>query len=376
MRTKLLSILFLIIMAGGLAAGCGNSEEETESIEPSQVEALPTETASESQPEPSETELVVRDGARSILTGEVIGEEAASKRPVAVMVENTSACLPHYGTSKADVIYECPVEGGITRMMAIFQDYSGLEKLGNVRSCRTYYIYFAKEFDAIYVCSGKAIYALELLQSDFIDQIDGTTGKAAASFYRTNDRKKPHNLYTSTDGINQAIEKFGYETKLREDYPGHYQFAADGEQVDLSSGADAAVVTLYYPNPKPWFVYNSEDGLYYRYEFKEKQIDAVTNEQLAVKNIIIQDCDSTTLDDNGYLDINCMSGGSGKFITNGKCIDITWIRESESAPTRYFDASGKEITLNQGKTWVCISQSSYSEKNKIFATAEEYESSK
>ena len=60
------------------------------------------------------------------------------------------------------VVYEAPVEGGITRLMGIFEDVEGMEKIGAVRSCRTYYPMYAREFDAIYVHYGQAVYAVEL----------------------------------------------------------------------------------------------------------------------------------------------------------------------------------------------------------------------
>jgi hypothetical protein len=91
-----------------------------------------------------------------------------------------------------------------------------------------------------------------------------------------------------------------------------------------------------------------------------------------VKNIIIEECGITYYDENkGYLNIDITSGGKGKYITNGKCIDITWEKKSDTTPTHYYDMNGEEITLNQGKTWVAITQNTYSDRNKIYATIDE-----
>lgn len=109
----------------------------------------------------------------------------AKNRPVAVMTENTHVTLPQYGIGNADIIYECPVEGGITRLMTIYQDYASLKKVGNVRSCRLYYVYFAKEFEAVYFHAGESKYALDVLNSSFIDNVDGITGKGGAFITRT-----------------------------------------------------------------------------------------------------------------------------------------------------------------------------------------------
>jgi hypothetical protein len=265
------------------------------------------------------------------------------------------------------------VEGGITRLMAIYQDYADMEKVGNVRSCRLYYIYFAKEFGAAYFHAGESKYALDVLNSSFIDNVDGITGKGGGYYYRDSSRKAPHNLYTTGAKLAEAMETYGYDTTLPDDYTSHYRFTTEEEPNLLSDGEDAAVVKLYYVDPKPWFVYNETTGLYERYEFGSAQVDGLNNTQLAVKNIILQNCASSMLDSKtGTLDINYKSGGTGKFITSGKAIDITWSRESDSSVTHYYDANGNEIVLNPGKTWVAIIQSSKADSNVIYATKEDF----
>ncbi len=353
-------LLVLIIL---LIRGILKKKEDTPqlSVPTEQTETVLEDLTSE---ETEVTELVVEEThegqARSLYTGLWIDEELASVRPVALMIENTKSALPQYGLAQADVIYECPVEGGITRLMAIMQDYTGMERIGNIRSSRNYYVYFAREFDAVYFHCGKSHFAESLLASDFIDNVDGTTGKAASYYYRTSDKSAPHNLYTSSAMISSAISAYGYSSVLSDTAESHYQFAEDNEPVTLSDGTDAVKVSLYYSNNKPYFVYQEEDGLYYRYQFSSAQTDAITGEQLTAKNIIIQVCDWYLWEEStGYLYIEYMGSGTGKYITNGKCIDITWTRESESGKTRYYDTDGNEIVLNQGVTWVEIAQDTY-----------------
>ena len=81
----------------------------------------------------------------------------------------------------------------------------------------------------------------------------------------------------------------------------------------------------------------------------------------------------TSYEGTEYLNIDCTTGGNGKFITNGKAIDITWEKDSEYGVTRYFDEDGNEITLNQGKTWVCIIDNSKIDSIEILGTKEETE---
>ena len=213
-----------------------------------------------------------------------------------------------------------------------------------------------------------------MLNSSFIDNVDGITGKGGGYYYRDNSRRAPHNLYTTGKNLAAAIKNYGYTSSLPEDYTPHYQFTTEDVPNMLENGEDAAVVKMYYVDAKPWFLYNKKDGLYYRYEFGDKQVDGATGKQLAVKNIILQNCASSLKDSkNGTLDINYQSGGTGKYITNGKAIDITWSRASASAKTQYFDENGKEIILNPGKTWVEIVENSRASQNVIYHTAEEFQ---
>ena len=87
---------------------------------------------------------------RSYLTGQLIETAKGDRRPAAVMMSNDREAQPQYGINRAGVVYEAPVEGGMNRFLAFLEDYDSLERIGSVRSCRTYYIYFAKGFDAIY----------------------------------------------------------------------------------------------------------------------------------------------------------------------------------------------------------------------------------
>ena len=97
------------------------------------------------------SDRTAQDGmVRSYLTGQWVPAEAGNRRPVAVMMSNDKAALPQYGINRAGVVYEAPVEGGMNRYMAIIEEYDDLERIGSVRSCRTYYTYFAREFDAVY----------------------------------------------------------------------------------------------------------------------------------------------------------------------------------------------------------------------------------
>lgn len=158
---------------------------------------------------------------KSYLTGEDVSEEIGRRRPVAVMLGNSQDACPQSGISNAGVVYEVPVEGDITRLMGIFEDYDSLDKIGSVRSCRDYYLFYANEFDAIYCHYGQAVYALQYLDQHLIDNLNGLEMEGTA-YYRTSDRKAPHNAYTGYSYLQKGIEQKGYTQEYKEDYTGHY----------------------------------------------------------------------------------------------------------------------------------------------------------
>lgn len=351
-------LLFLLLLVILLVSSCGK-KKETDKKDTSK--ATTTTTVATTEPENTIPEGYVK----SDISGNYIPKELKNSRPIAVIFNNTKAAVPQSGISQADVVYEAPMEGGDVRLLGIFQDYSNLEKIGSVRSARTYFIAFMLEYDAIFAHYGKAWTCEYLLNESFVHHMDGTAGEGSTVYYRTSDRKAPHNAYTSTDRLLAGIEKKGYTTTHKEDYKDHFQFTEEKSPNLLSDGVDALYVKPGYAINKSWFEYNAAEGVYNRFQFDGPQIDEMNGNQLTCKNIIIQYVPYTIYDGSSYLNLNVWDGGNGKYITNGKCIDITWKKDSQYGATRYYDAAGKEIQLNPGKTWISVCQTSRSDQTVI-----------
>ena len=114
----------------------------------------------------------------------------------------------------------------MNRYMAILEDYDDLDRIGSVRSCRTCYVYFAREFDAVYAHYGQSDFAKPYLKH--IDNINGLEAIGTTAYYRSKDRKAPHNAYTGGDRLKLAIRTLGYSDAYDSGYKGHYLFARDG----------------------------------------------------------------------------------------------------------------------------------------------------
>ena len=353
MRVNHRGIILITLAIVFLLAGCGKKEDvketEKEKEEPKQEEIVDTHEGE----------------AISTITGLYIDEEIAKQRPVAFMMGNTADAAPQSGIGEAAVVYEIPVEGGITRLMAIIENYKELEKIGSSRSCRYYFVHYAMEYGAMYAHFGQSKYALPTLNDALVHNINGLEGVAGKCYYRTSDRKPPHNAYANGQKIYDFAVSKGYPTEYEEGQESHFQFVEEETENLLESGTDARIVRPGYQIDNPWFDYNETDKMYYRSQYGKPHVDKETNQQLSCKNIIIQYVKIGLFDDRKSLIIDTVGSGSGMFVTNGKAISITWKKDTNYGVTKYFDESGNEIKLNRGKTWVLLVDQNKSSKVEI-----------
>ncbi len=368
---KKLQIFLLATMSCALLfSACGKEEEKPVTAEvpvaEQSIEDIPDvkeEPEPEETPEEPEENLPPEEGmVRSRITNEWVTEEVNNTRPLAIMTPNTKTAS-QYGISNADVVYECNVEGSITRLMWIIQDWKNADRLGNVRSCRDYYVYWAFEWDALYVHFGGPFYIDEV-----ISRTDDIDGKTSSNFWRAKDAKNAtDNAYVDAAGIMTDIDRLGYALKLRDGYADeqHYRFASEKEPNDLSQYSDAITadkidMSPTYPVTNCYFIYNSDTGLYERFQHLAgasdgPHTDLATGKQLTFKNVLIQNTYHEVRDDKGYLAFQCHdTTRDGWFFTNGKGIHVNWKKTSDYGATRYYDDAGNEIELNTGKTMVCI----------------------
>jgi len=386
---KKLRLLTAVLLAACVMAGCGNVEDDTpviQTIEPQPVQSSESVESTESTTDAAESteateetvekaetatieERYEKDGMmQSYLTGEWKDVNVVKRRPMAVMIGNNAGLLPQYGISQASIIYEAPVEGRITRLMAFFEDYDDLERVGPVRSSRDYFVYEAMAYDAIYCNWGLAVpYVKDLFGSGRIDNVSqaltGQNNPSPEAFDRVNrpGYATEYTAYMFIDGYNDALDNRGYETEYRDSFEQAFTFANDGHTAEYADYEDA---TMIYPggstsnkggysSHKPWFEYNEEDGLYYRYQFNEAHIDEMNGEQLTVSNVVFKICHGEVRDQNDYLAFGVHGEGDAVIFTNGKVIEGTWKRSGDSGANMFYDAYGEEIVLNQGKTWFC-----------------------
>ena len=348
MRKTIKRAMSACIIASLLLTGCGKSSSnssETTIEAPKQGEGA-IETTMNYDFEKGKTV--------SLLTGEMIDEKVAKNRIIACMINNIDVAMPQSGIGNADIVYECVVEGGITRLMGIFQDYKKLTKLGPVRSARHYYVDIANEYDAIYTHFGQTKYATSEIKAIGIDTLSGLSALGGTVFYRDSARVAPHNAYTSGKGIKAGIKKSKYEKEnILTD--SRFDFNLEQQSLEDENAKKANKVTLRMNDySKPWFEYNKKKGTYYRWQYGNKHIDDQTGKQLSYENIIIQFANYSDIDHNGYQDIDLVSSGKGYYVTEGKYIPIKWSKKSKNKMTNFYTMDGQDLKVNPGKTWISV----------------------
>lgn len=345
MKKKIVSIISLILIISMIFGGCvGKDEEETTS-------RTTTETT---------TTQEVKPVYYNRLTGESgLSQSAVGKRPVAIMVNNIKASLPQYGISSADILFEVLVEGGITRLMALYGDYTKVPKVCSVRSCRYYFPIFAHGFDAVYFCFGSnESLATPTLKRIGIDYFDGNQNGDSLVFGRDAERLKKysreHTAYVNGTNIPELLKKYS----VRTDYLQGKDVNAFNFRGEEEAKADGSIVadtvkfnfsSYYYST----FTYNTKTKTYYKNHCSSAHMDSATNKQLNFTNVFALETDVHNYKGGKLIELD-WTDGTGYYISMGKAQKITWVKSSEDSAIKYFDETGAELQVNPGKSYIGV----------------------
>ena len=354
MKKRFLAMLLAAAMMVSLA-GCGKKEEPAAPVmEPEPVEE--PQPAPEPAPEPEPAPDV--PAGTNPLTGEPMEPEYEKNRPVAVMLNNLKGAQPQLGVSQADIIYEVPAEGGITRMLGVYQSLEGVGTLGSIRSARPYYLELALGHDALYVHAGGSPDAYRDIPAWGVDNMDGVNGGSDAKiFWRDAERRKTmdyeHTLVTSGEKIQTYVDGH-FRTEHPEGYTYAQAFAGDGTP---AGGAAAEHVTLKFSNYKTGkFDYDSQSGKYLASQYGGAYTDGSTGQQVSATNVLVLETAISVIagDKAGRLTVQLTGSGSGTYFCGGKAAAIRWSKADRNSPFVYTLEDGTPLALGQGSSYVCI----------------------
>ena len=371
---RILCLLFALLMI--MLCACKSGEQPTPSPSASSA-PTPTPSASEpATPAPSETpqpseepspspspseEPPVEPTYINPLTGLPMAEDTVNQKPVAIMLNNIKAAIPQQGNSHADIIYEVLAEGGITRMLGIYHDVSDLGIVGSVRSARLYFWDLALGHDAIFVHAGGSPEFYDTKKARDLSTVDGVNGYYAYAttglFWRDRERIEgkyyayEHSLITSGEKLTEILGQRGEFGAHKDGYVYNMKFAENGTP---TGGLSSPTIIVPFSNSKSTtFRYDRDTRSYLAEQYGGAMIDGNDGSQIAVSNVIVLKTDCTVVDDAGRLKVD-LSSGEGWFACGGKLIPITWKKGNCDQQLRYYTADGKSLTLEQGKSYVCI----------------------
>ncbi len=279
-------------------------------------------------------------------------EEVSTRRPVAVMINNISVAQPvQTGLGQADIVYETEVEGGITRLMAVYQDISKVAQFGTVRSARYPYVDLAMGHNAIYVHHGQDnTYCLPHLKDTQAFTIDSNNAGARVK----NGLASEHTLYGYGDKLwDWFINKTKFDLYL--DRVVTWQnFTKTGESLSFDNAATNVSVP-FSSSYKTVFKYDEVNKKYVRYFKDTQRLDYLTGASISFKNVFVLITDITNYPD-GYHRKVALESGEGWYCVNGTYTPILWSKGDAENSFKFTDLSGKILKVNQGNSWVCIAK--------------------
>jgi hypothetical protein len=287
------------------------------------------------------------------LTG--LRAETLPNRVVQFSIDNVN-CIPQSGLSKADIIYEFPAEGGLTRLQVLFYSQTP-DVVGPIRSARPYFIDLAREYNAVFVHHGGSPAAFAYLATGVVDDISPRTNDSI--FWRSTTRYAPHNSMVNYGKVWDIIRKRSIDVlkKIRTFTFAPEVTASDSQKTkDNSDKTAPTVTTIKVNNPytKVSYKYIQETNLYEHYVDGVLYIDKENGKSITESNILIQYVTSKVLDSHKRLAINMTAGGKALLFTGGNVVTGTWSRENLDSPTVFTDADGNDFVLTRGKTWIHV----------------------
>ena len=355
MEKRYLTLLLCAVILLGCLPGCGTTAPAASSSISSLAETTPVKPAESAEPGTTETTL----SGVNPLTGLPMDKAYENNRPVAVMLNDLKAAQPQLGVSQADIIYEVPAEGGITRMLAVFQSLDGVGNLGSIRSTRPFYLELALGHDALLVHAGGSPDAYADIPTWGVDNMDGVNGGSDAKiFWRDPERRKKagyeHSMLTSGEKILDYLAKGVFRVDHKSGYTYPQTFTEVGTPAAGTAAEKVAVKYSYYKTAA--FTYNAGNGKYLVEQYGKAYVDGNTDEQVGVTNVLILETSIGVIsgDTAGRLAVKLTGSGDGTYCCGGKSIPIRWSKADRNSPFIYTQSDGSRLALGKGTSYVCI----------------------
>ena len=414
LKQILLMILTIAIVASfcATAISCGGSgnkqttEEGGLTLKPSttDIPSPPETTTSSTSPVSTTTEISETTTEKPIETTKPITPpetgtyinpltglktsvtDPSNKRPVAIVVDNISNAYKNQkGLYQADILYEALVAPGITRYVAIIEDYESVKDICNVRSGRDYHIDIAQGHNAILVCHGGSItnnynfYQLVISRLGNRFAIVDTMFEPITSWPVNGDKYGTIQNYKSrsdllfdtvVNGSALKIMVTGKSSRFAKSGAG-YTGAPNGFKFGTSSASSSSIsaktvkVQFTMDNNTSTkdvtFTYDSASDKYIRSQLPKEGTN-ISGEELSFTNVVFLGVEVTqgkgTEEDPRMALIDVTGSGKGYYCYGGKMVSIRWSKTANGA-LRLMTENGTELTLSAGNTYIGYLEKDY-----------------
>jgi hypothetical protein len=287
------------------------------------------------------------DLIRDSLTGNWVSEQNMPRQVYGVMIDNHVLARPQSGVDKAFLVVEAPVEAGISRLLAFFDEGTEVKKIGPVRSARPYYLDWNNELDALYVHVGGSNEALDDIASggtfDLNQYWNGNL------FWRASLRDAPHNVYISSEDLQGYVDERREVKKAPKLLYGIWKFK-DPEK-GLEKDPKELSIRFFPPTYIVSWKYDDEEGRYARSQ-RGKLDKTVKGNQILADNIAVAITDVETIDSVGRKKIETIGTGKSYVFQDGVIIEGYWKKKSATERLRFFNEDDEEVVFNSGVTWI------------------------
>lgn len=353
MRTP--SVAALALAAALVVAACGGGGDE----EAATTDSAPPTTAAATTTTTTEPAPVI---PVSMLTGLTLADPGVQARPVvAVKFDNVEGkSTPQVGIGAAEVVYEVPVEGQVTRFLALYQSVDAAP-IGPIRSARGSEIGLLEELNRpLFAWHGANALLDSHVRSSTV--VPRSFDDVPHLYYRDGARTIPYNSFALGTAEIRATAPEGATGPERP----ILRFAQPGEAVLSPNAAPATSVQIAFPPPfggrggRATAVRFEWDGSrWIRFQAGHPHVDGGDGAQIGVDNVIVRftaALDSGTVDQAGSRVPTAQVTGEGEawVFSGGKVVGGTWHKPDNLTPATYRDVEGNEILLTPGKTWIAL----------------------
>lgn len=291
----------------------------------------------------------------ALLDGRMVSEEAANRHPLAIVIENHPDARPQAGLDKASLVYEAIVEGGITRFLALYGSEEA-DKVGPVRSARTFFVDWSQGFNAFFSHVGGNIDALDQIKAEKILDLDQFSYSTPYWRERNTNLATEHTMYTTTAKLRAQASKNNYSSANNfnvlkfKDEPSAEEKAKLPQSQKITIPFSTASYEVSYQ-------YDREKNLYKRFLAGSPHFDQITKKQLEAKDIVIMTVQRkptvTRINESGW-EMTVIGQGKAQIFLDGKMINGSWKKNSKTDRELFYDENGAEITFNRGPLWLEI----------------------